>query len=758
MKMKKISAPRLWLVALFLWGLSISCIAGTLVAGPVQLSYQIMATTDDAEEGDDGPGVLDLDSSDLEICYDHSDPDRSQTIGLVFRNIDIPQGTHIESAYIQFACDEADKNRDPFSVTIYGEASDNAATFQNTPYNISSRPRTQAAVEWKDIPAWILVHEAGDAEKTPDISSIIQEIVDRPGWQAGNSLALILEGVGTRTAESYDGTSSLAPRLVITISAEGVRPSSDKFRLSWDGDPAHTMLIAWDQLRGSDPVVYYGTEDHGTEYQEYPFQQTPFRVDHFYGMDTHFARLENLLPNTAYYFVVKDSEGVSKRFWFKTAPDSPMPFTFISGGDTKSSGQAYLAGLFSNRMVSKLKPLFVLFGGDFTSGDGTDAQNWHIWLKDWSRLTTTPDGRLIPILPVHGNHESGNMENLYHLFGIGNQDPEQDTNYTYYSLSFAGDLMKIIVLNSQLILNGMDDAHLMETQWLEHELYESQNVTFLLAAQHKPFRPHTSGKAENYVLDPWAKLFERYGVDLDFDNDSHMNKITFPVRPCREIAPGVMEDGCFEGYIRDNLNGTIYIGEGSWGATPRPADDEKPWTLYSSSVQQIKWIQVFPAQDNEPARMEIRTVITGTRDENGILVDHVSGVGENSEEDPFAIPENILLAQIPGYGTVVTVPFQAQAGEMPEAPANLSGQAVSYSEIELSWTNMAATDQVATLWLERKRGTDGEWVVLDKNITPETTCVVPVDSLPRRSYALYMARVLLQKMLKEKERGIRSWK
>ena len=40
----------------------------------------------------------------------------------------------------------------------------------------------------------------------------------------------------------------------------------------------------------------------------------------------------------------------------------------------------------------------------------------------------------------------------------------------------------------------------------------------------------------------------------------------------------------------------------------------------------------------------------------------------------------------------------------------------------------------------------------------EVTCVVPVDSLPRRSYALYMARVLLQKMLKEKERGIRSWK
>ena len=30
--------------------------------------------------------------------------------------------------------------------------------------------------------------EAGDNQKTPDLAAIVQEIVNRPGWQSGNSL------------------------------------------------------------------------------------------------------------------------------------------------------------------------------------------------------------------------------------------------------------------------------------------------------------------------------------------------------------------------------------------------------------------------------------------------------------------------------------------------------------------------------------------------------------------------------------------
>jgi hypothetical protein len=51
----------------------------------------------------------------------------------------------------------------------------------------------------------------GISQRTPDLSRIIQEIVNRPGWGSGNALALIVSGTGRRTAESSNG--SFAPIL-----------------------------------------------------------------------------------------------------------------------------------------------------------------------------------------------------------------------------------------------------------------------------------------------------------------------------------------------------------------------------------------------------------------------------------------------------------------------------------------------------------------------------------------------------------------
>jgi hypothetical protein len=685
------------------------------------LIFPVVAGADDAEEGDDGPGVMDIDSSDLELAWEHDDPDRAQTIGVRFANVDVPQGMPIVAAYIQFACDEPDKNRNPFEVTISGEAVDDAAPYVNIDYNISSRSKTSASVQWAGIPDWTVEHEAGEYQRTPDLAAMVQEIVDHPGWAEGNALAFILEGKGTRTAESFDGEAELAPTLLVTFIDEQTAPSNDKYRLVWNDDPATTMLIAWDQLRGSNPVVYYGAEDFGADFDQYPNSQAPTRVDVYRGMNNNFAKLTGLMSDTAYYFVIKDSETVSRRMWFRTAPDSPQPFTFISGGDTKSSGQAYLAGLQSNRMVPKLRPLFILYGGDFNSGDGTNDAYWQQWLTDWATLTITEDGRLFPILPVHGNHEDGDFEQLYRLFGAGNDDPQQSADYTYYSRAIGGNMLKIVVLNSCLARNGYDVAHARQTEWLEEELAAGAGYTFLTAIHHKPIRPHTSGKAENYYLDPWAELYYQYGVDIGFDNDSHMNKITFPVRPCEEIAPGVQEDGCFQDYIRDDVNGTMYMGEGSWGAWARPADDEKLWTLYSSSVQQFKWIQVFPAEGENQAHLDIRTVITGTHDADGNLVDHVTGVGENTEADVFAIPENIYLVDIPFYETVVSCPFEAIPGDPPSAPINLAGNATSYTDLELSWTNTADPATVGSLYLERKGEDDADWVLIDNTISGDAT-------------------------------------
>ena len=696
---------------------------------PSQAAYQPQSSDDDAEEGDDGAGVLDIDSSDLEIVQDHEDdPSRNQTVGIRFRNVSIPQGAQVLSAYVQFCVDETD-NTDAFSVTITGEANAYPDAFNATAYNISSRTRTTAAVSWTDAPQWTTEQEAGEAQQTPDLTAIVQEIVNRADWYGGNNLALIFDGEGKRVAESFDGageSTDQRPTLVVTFVGDEESPSIGKVRASWNDDPATTMVIGWDQLDGTDPVVKWDMIDHGRNASAYPNTLEPYRSNTVLDMHTHFAKFTGLTPDTMHYFVIEDSQGVSQRYSFLTAPDTPQPFAYIAGGDTKSSGDPYAAGQYSNKMVAKLRPLFVLFSGDYNSGDGTDADAWKNWLSNWSTQTTTADGRLIPHIAVHGNHENGDYEVLHHLFDTPatNGDP-----YNYYALTFGGNLLKVFALNSEL-QNGDTWAAAFERQnlWLAEELADSQDIDFLTAGYHKPLRPHTAGKAENLgLIESWADLFYNYGLDVSCDADSHMHKYTFPLAPCDDN-----EADCFQNFRVDEQFGTFFLGEGSWGASPRRHDDDKPWTLHSDSFNQFKWIHVHPVTDTDDAYLEIRTVITGKRNcyyddcpdgvEMGDTESQVEDVEALTEENKYtAIPENIIVSDTPYFGDVIKIPFTLNeyTGAVPSAPANLAGEAISYTEIVLTWEN-TATESVQKVELERKIG-DGDWEILSSQIQPALT-------------------------------------
>jgi hypothetical protein len=165
----------------------------------------IASSSDDAEEA--AGGGMYLTSSDLELTLAGS----TQTVGMRFNLVDIPEGATITNAYIQFQVDEI--NSDPTSLTIEGQAHDNAPTFTTTNGDISSRTLRTGAVDWLDIPQWTIVGEAGPDQQTPDISTVVQEIVDQPGWASGNSIVIIITGTGKRVADSYNGTATGAPLL-----------------------------------------------------------------------------------------------------------------------------------------------------------------------------------------------------------------------------------------------------------------------------------------------------------------------------------------------------------------------------------------------------------------------------------------------------------------------------------------------------------------------------------------------------------------
>ncbi len=197
------------------------------------VDVRVTAGSDDAEERQSGS--VKLTSSDLELVDDGSKrPD--QTIGIRVNGIAIPLGATIDKAYIQFTVDNTDSG--PTSVTVYGQAAGNPPTFSSASFDVTSRSKTAASVDWQDIPPWDVSGVAGTDQQTPDLSAIVQEIIDGPGWASGNSIVFIIEGSGERTAEAFDGTAAQAPLLHVEFNGGGGGGPTNQAPSQFDAFPA----------------------------------------------------------------------------------------------------------------------------------------------------------------------------------------------------------------------------------------------------------------------------------------------------------------------------------------------------------------------------------------------------------------------------------------------------------------------------------------------------------------------------------------
>lgn len=160
-------------------------------------------STDDVEqENDEVDSYYD---DDLDAGWEGAPEDQNLlTLGLRFTNIDILQGSDIDSAFVVFHAHEGKSSDDVAKLTIVGEATDDAVTFDEDNFNenmlLTDRTQTSAQVEWTVDEDWVI----WQPYKTPDIGPIIKEIVDRSGWTNGNSLALIFlpEDQGPSTVEN----------------------------------------------------------------------------------------------------------------------------------------------------------------------------------------------------------------------------------------------------------------------------------------------------------------------------------------------------------------------------------------------------------------------------------------------------------------------------------------------------------------------------------------------------------------------------
>ena len=385
----------------------------------------------------------------------------------------------------------------------------------------------------------------------------------------------------------------------------------DKLRVMWEGDASSSAIIGWNQVSGEEPTLYFGTSDKGRNAQAYLFSKSVTTSNTTLRMHNHFVRLNGLQANTFYYFVISDSEGISERYYFKTGPAiSTEGVCIISGGDSRNRRDVRQQ---ANVMVSKVKPNCVLFSGDMT--DISSSLEWKAWLDDW-QLTIGADGRIIPIVVARGNHEPNNQI-MTNLFGL-------QSEAIYYSVKLGGNLLNIITLNSS------HPSGPAQTSWLKFELSSTQQFKWHFVQYHHAISPHTSRKKMRLdLLKYWSPLFYQYGVDVAIESDAHVMKTTYPLKPSNAA-------GAERGFIRDPA-GTVYIGEGCWGAPLRNADIRNDWTRYSGKFNQFKLLFV------DATGIEIRTIP---------IADDASVLPDFDDASKFIVPSGFPVWEANAGGVV----------------------------------------------------------------------------------------------------------
>lgn len=173
----------------------------------------VSSGTNDAEQA--VSGAVNLTSTDLELVNDGALGD--QVVGLRFENLGLPPGAFIANASLQFSTDETESN--PANLTLFAQAADFAPGFTASANDLGARPLTSASVAWSPAP-WTIVGERGSLQRTPDLSTLVQEIVARPGWTNGGALAFLISGAGRRTADSADKSGGSPAALTVGYSLE----------------------------------------------------------------------------------------------------------------------------------------------------------------------------------------------------------------------------------------------------------------------------------------------------------------------------------------------------------------------------------------------------------------------------------------------------------------------------------------------------------------------------------------------------------
>lgn len=158
------------------------------------LILSVAGNDDDAVERQDSTG-FDKDEDLVSAISNNVGAAFRQDVGLRFADVPIPQGAVLSSVVLEIYI-EAGDNFDDAREHIFAEDIDDSPDFAATP-SVMSRTNTTANVAWDASNIG-----TGAYFPSPDITAVIQEVIDRPGWVSGNALTVLLRGDASGTSRT----------------------------------------------------------------------------------------------------------------------------------------------------------------------------------------------------------------------------------------------------------------------------------------------------------------------------------------------------------------------------------------------------------------------------------------------------------------------------------------------------------------------------------------------------------------------------
>jgi hypothetical protein len=323
----------------------------------------------------------------------------------------------------------------------------------------------------------------------------------------------------------------------------------------------------------------------------------------------HHAKIEGLLPDTAYLYGALHDGAEPEFGTLRTAPRGRAAFTFTSFGDqgTPTLGKRYKpppgvtipdppfvndnlgapAAADTTLGVERVQPLFHLFNGDLCYANLAEDRV-RTWWDFWANNSRSARNR--PWMPSPGNHENE----------LGNGPIGYQAYQTYFSLPAAagqtevtrglwyaftvGSMRVVSIANDDICYQDSGNSYVRgysagaQKAWLEKELAVSRanpDIDWIVVCMHQ-VAISTADKANGADLgirEEWSPLFDRYGVDLVVCGHEHHYERSHPVRgheANQTLTPLPVATAVD---VIDTSKGTVHMVIGG-GGTSRPSNQE----------------------------------------------------------------------------------------------------------------------------------------------------------------------------------------